>query len=125
MSRLTNKRLAQASEGDYFIERKKEEIIKNPDVKEIYRKLAKYENLEEELGCPLEVVVKALRDGVYCLNSDGTTRWILRGMVIHTKDSIGFGFLDEREIYTDEPELFLWKDYKKTWFLREDRSEWI
>ena len=31
-------------------------------------KLGKLEDLEEQLGCPLEVVVEALKYGIYCAN---------------------------------------------------------
>lgn len=31
-------------------------------------KLGKLEDLEEQLGCPLEVVVEALKYGIYCTN---------------------------------------------------------
>ncbi len=61
MNRLTNKKLANAIKGNYFIPREDMIAHKEPRLDELYCKLAKYEDLEEELGCSLEFVFKALK----------------------------------------------------------------
>lgn len=62
MSRLTSKRLADANRNGYFIEMKRGVNIKSPSIEQLYEKLAKYENIEEEVigGCPLEVAFSLL-----------------------------------------------------------------
>lgn len=77
----------------------------------------KCHKLEEQLGCPLEVVFnKALKNGIY-------------GKMTGVRDLVA-----RYNVITDGEELFAypldfydehWKlsDYKKTWWLKEDRSE--
>lgn len=109
--------------------------IENTDVLEkIIVRHDSYTMLEEEIGCPLDVVFRALRDGVYVLDEEtGGTKHILRGFVNHTQDyeMEEFGFVDDRvwamikdeETGLDIPIVYAWNDYKKTWWLREDKSE--
>ncbi len=78
----------------------------------IYAKLGKLEDLEEQIGCPLDILVRALKDGVYynenfdnpvlVLNEDNFEENNFRLIVIGTT-------------------LYL-KDYKKTWCLKEDKE---
>lgn len=56
MSRLINKN----KYGEF-------EPIKHSEVCE---KLSNLEDLEDELGCPLGVVFKALKYGIYCLDNE-------------------------------------------------------
>lgn len=103
---------------------------------QIYDKLGKLEDLEEELGCPLEVVFKAIEDGIVIkgdVNQYGTkTLWLdnkpLEALVVEKRSF-------------EEPRLIkynVWcfscdsgsyrgcvslKDYGKTWWLKEDKSE--
>lgn len=91
------------------------------------KKLQKLEDIEEELSCPLEVVFKALKDGQVI------TKHIVgpeNPKVILLPHKIA-------EILFDVKNYSLWayengcgdgfylntKDYKKTWWLKEDRSE--
>ena len=46
----------------------------NIDNEEIFNKLGKLEDIEQELGIPLEVLFKALKDGIYADFDDGNTR---------------------------------------------------
>ena len=67
----------------------------------------KCHNLEEQLGCPLEVVEKALTNGIYINGQEGLC--------------IVYRY---RKMLTVNQLLGVWiKDYKKTWWLREDKSE--
>ena len=102
--------------------------------KNIYNKLGKLEDIETELGCPLEVVFKAIEDGIVIIgdlkeNGD-ITLWS------NTKPEI---YIGEKHDF-EEPRLIKYndwcfscesgsysgcvslKDYDKTWWLKEDRS---
>ena len=77
----------------------------------------KCHNLEKELGCPLEVLFKAMGHCVYDENG--------RGYYIEH-------YYQERGVYQIHSVLykgrivekgFNLKDYKKTWWLKEDKSE--
>lgn len=71
----------------------------------------KCHNLEEQLGCPLEVYVKATIDGI---KVDGSTFKIKV-----RKDKDGYYFaLSNGSCFP-----FYLKAYKKTWRLEEDKSE--
>lgn len=81
-------------------------------------KLGKLEDLEEEFGCPLEVRCK-VTTGTYIYDENGNEYEVefLYSLSFMATD----GKCDDNGI-TIEAE-FLWKDYKKTWWLKEDRSE--
>ena len=77
----------------------------------------KCHNLEEQLGCPLEVAFKALKE-------------------IYYEDEFGdlCQYQRPRLYYSDDLKCWCWelflggyvlplKDYKKTWWLKEDKSE--
>lgn len=108
-------------------------IMAKEDVESELDYASKCHNLEEELGCPLDVVVRALKEGVYVLDEEtGGTKWILRGFVNHTQDyeMEEFGFVDDRdwanikdeETGLDIPIFYAWKDYKKTWWLNKEKE---
>ena len=99
---------------------------------ELVRKLGKLEDLEEELGCPIEVIAKALKNGIYtyydCLT--GTlpfdSDYEFEDEFWHC-ENIYFGVNPFGNItlmfgYKKEDHLEL-SDYKKTWWLRKDKSE--
>ena len=83
---------------------------------------AKYKQLEEQIGCPLEVVFKAINYGI---------AYELKNGLIESEPHIeltecGYGYIlcsgsSERKII--ENGEFQTKDYKKTWWLKENRSE--
>ena len=65
MERLTKKELANSIKTDTYIEYNKaqyKEMIK-PTYEELYLKVNAIEEIQEELGIPLEVLFKALRYG--------------------------------------------------------------
>lgn len=104
---------------------------------EVYHKLGKLEDLEEELGCPLEIVVEAIKKGIvvkpYEDEYGDITLWNSRK---ETELDITVSKLN-----FEEPELLFFdnwvfscssgcyrgcvklKDYKKTWWLPSDK-EW-
>ena len=78
---------------------------------------SKYKDLEEQLGCPLDVVVKALKIGIYYSlknrNREDLTKYFCLNL-----------YNMETEWYLGNPIIFVeLKDYKNTWFLKEDKSE--
>lgn len=77
----------------------------------------KYKSLEEQLGCPLEVMFKALGHFIY--DEDGNAWYIehyYQECNVYQLHSVrNFGRIADKKFNT--------KDYKKTWFLKEDKSE--
>ena len=127
MSRLTKSYVAV--NGNTYYEKVENPIVSHLDVS---TKLGRLEDLEEQLGCPLEVVVKALTNGVYVIDEKTKEiQWILRGLYTFTRDgSTEAGFCDERVwrkkvnvAGIEFTPMYFWKDYKKTWWLKEDKSE--
>lgn len=127
MKRLTRK------DGEYYrvdrysifnYEEESESIIFN-----LSRKLGKLEDLEEEIGCPLEILFRALEDGFYVdkeqvekepawENNKGLTKI---GCPKYFKLNMWYKTIEvDREGQYLEIEL---SDYKKSWWLKEDRSE--
>lgn len=102
MSRLTEKNKFDTHYGI--------SITKNL-LQSAYDKLGQLEDLEEQLECPLEVVFKALKqDYVY-------TNVGKRGRL-----AIGF-YGDFLALFYGKYEMLRVSNYKKTWWLKEDKSE--
>lgn len=80
---------------------------------EMYDKLFELEDIEEKLGCPLEVLFKALENGIYTIDK---TWYSLVNMHFECKDLYCQAKLKNSIMVHI-------KDYKKTWWLKEDRSE--
>lgn len=97
-----------------------------------YKELIKYRDLEEQLGCPLEFIFKVLK----------ASKIYIEGMNVRSEYDERFKFHSKRNNYIINPYaiegkrpefLFIdrWsygydlrlKDYKKTWWLKEDKSE--
>jgi len=79
----------------------------------IAKELLKYKALEEQMGCPLEVRCNII-DGNFVYNEKGIG---LRVEMIFENYFIGWHAL------TDTSLRYYYKDYKKTWWLKPDRSE--
>ena len=103
-SRVSNEFVKdEFSYGDYL-------MLKEPH-RGVAQKLGNLEDIEEEMGCPLEVVIKALKNGIYAtgfkvkqnpqLLWDEEYGWILQ---------------------TYECDEFT-KNYKKTWWLKANKSK--
>lgn len=111
MNRLTIKN------GNYYCSPDSETSLKP-----LYDKLGKLEDLEEQLGCPLEVVFKALKNGAY-LEIIGN-KVSDNDMVYHKNISINSSEIILQR--TNDSCIVIYRkltDYKKTWWLKEDRSE--
>ena len=73
--------------------------------------LTKYRELEEQLGCPLEIVFKAIKQG-YVWTKDNT---INRTELKYDTKANDFYWNWNFDCY--------FKNYKKTWWLKKDKSE--
>lgn len=90
-------------------------------------KLFKLEDLEEELGIPLEVLFEALKEGVYAKFEENK---ILKSDIKLYYDLCQNGFkirvicleIGQYEDFEWEDYLFV-KDYGKTWWLEEPKEE--
>ena len=105
MSRLTEK---VKNTEDYI-------RLATKDKQEFINKLGRLEDLEEELGCPLDVVFKALQNGVYYEDVANCMR--------HMDADLHYNFEGDFVLYFDDEERLLARNYKKTWWLKEDKSE--
>lgn len=95
---------------------------------------AKYKNLEEQLGCPLEVVVKAIRDGIYGFHKiyDGARTEEIEVFEHFEVSFDGYSLWNETHYEYNRDEIFKISpilneislyDYKKTWWLKENHEE--
>lgn len=76
-----------------------------------------YRKLSEELGCPLKVVFKALKEGIYCFDNDNEEFRKFYVPLCFNSSSKQFYWSGNNINY---PDL---KDYKKTWWLKSDKHE--
>lgn len=79
-------------------------------MEKIQNELKRYKDIEDELGIDLITLFKALKDGVYYLNSQKELRWCQgRNLVISQKSL---------RVYRYRYKLL--KDYGKTWALTKE-----
>ena len=104
----------------------KEEILKFPQTtygralgktiaSKVMNELLQYKDLEEQLGCPLEVVVEALKYGIYCANmprEELTKYFDLKLSNIETEWYLGNDIMAVNIKY-----------YKTLFWLKKDKSE--
>ena len=117
----------------------KEEILKFPQTtygralgktiaSKVMNELLQYKDLEEQLGCPLEVVIKAIKNGIWFINTKNELEYIDEALAFNTKRDSGKFVFDNCCYYCQNiekskcNEIYL-EDYKKTWWLKEDKSE--
>ena len=84
-------------------------------------KLGKLEDLEEELGCPLDIVFKALMNGIYTKESELDNE--LELFVVRGIEKKGVSVISKFCSYAECDFTCEYKDYKKTWWLKENREE--
>lgn len=70
--------------------------------------------LEQEFGCPVEVILKAIRQGKIFNSHDNCYYDITKVW------SIYFETESDRQGFDN---CYFWAEYKGSWFLKEDRSE--
>lgn len=94
---------------------------------EIMQENQKYKNLEDELGCQLEVVFKALKDKEIVVKHTYGLNEPVEKLKTHKISGLQFNKTDfvfwlYEDIVTVEFDVNL-KDYKKTWWLSSDLEE--
>ena len=110
MSRLTNKDYKDWWHPVGAIINEQSSVYLN----EVNHKLGKLEDLEDELGCPLDVVFKAIKYGVRTKFLDR-----LNNVSLYYNEEYSLVVFNDfgSNVYVKL------KDYKKTWWLKEDMSE--
>lgn len=96
------------------------------DIVDKLDKYNEYKNLEEqEIGCPLDVLFKALKNGIYKYMWFDKDNPVFRHFDELTTDGefLFYEYLNHDTYGQDEIGDVYLKDYKKTWWLKEDRSE--
>lgn len=94
-----------------------QEGITLDSVRALKEKNAEYKDLEEEIGCPLDVAFKALKNGIYV--AEGTfEKYDVRGIELR-----GLSVISKICSYAECDFICYYTDYKKTWWLKEDKSE--
>ena len=92
---------------------------------EVCDKLHKLEDIEESIGCPLEVVFKALKEGFYTQTMHHTKQdstWLGINDLGYTKEIFCMYFDENMSNIKTCVERDL-KDYGKTWWLKGDKVE--
>lgn len=134
MSRLTKKNI----NGYDLVEKGKVySVCGMPLLKETVRKLGKLEDLEEELGCPLEVVFEAIEKGIevipYQDKYGDMTLWNTRKPLKLCDEFSSMNFEEPNLVLHEEWGFsqisgcyqcsVLLKDYQKTWWLKGENNE--
>ena len=112
MSRITMKQ-----DNGFYTLKDREKLFNFENEVKLVQILGLYEDLEEEIGCPLNILVEALAKGIYCrslptldkLNFYNNLRLSKSG----NKWFLTFGNLMCVSV----------EEYKTLWFLKEDWSE--
>lgn len=114
---------------DFLNKNIKEGLKPNPAIqrcKELKEELAKYKALEEELGCPLEVRDRALMQEKIYYEENGKLFEVIVmtcGWIRYYKTKIcTFNCIYDNP-YTTKCLQIKTSDYKKTWWLKKDKSE--
>lgn len=97
----------------------------NSNYMAIVAKLGKLEDLEDELGCPLDVVFKALKDKEIIVKHTYGLDEPIEKLKTHKISGLQFNKTDfvfwlYEDIVTDLEFDVNVKYYKKTWWLKED-----
>lgn len=114
---------------DLLIKENKELIKELSEEKQRYKEmwfiannsLAKYRNIEKEIGCSLEVAFKALKNGIYTSESELDPEYEV--FEVRGIEKNGLSVISKLCGYAECDFLCEYKDYKKTWWLKENREE--
>ena len=79
-------------------------------------KLGELEDLEEQLGCPLEVIIRAVKYGIYIKNIDGDMV-NFKCYLYYKNPELGWYFIIVNNGYVPLT------DYKVKFWLKKDKSE--
>ena len=123
MNRLTNGFVLSHIENGFHLDDEHIKFVK--DKLEYADKMKSIE--EEQLGCPLEAVFKALKDGQvitkHIVGSENPKVILLPHKIAEILFDVKNYSLWAYENGCGDGFYLNTKDYKKTWWLKEDRSE--
>ena len=122
MSRLTKKLTTNSNYEIQLLQRGLTYVTNTPYNEQIIDKLGQLEDLEDELGCPLEVVFKALKQGYIYVDMGIFEFPKIKDIQKQEVNFVNFGGKYFHIGYTSDYSLALC-DYSKTWWLKGDRSE--
>ncbi len=111
---------------DAYKETQDDDFCKDvPEMIEALETIKTVVDLQKEIGCPLDVLLKALKNGIWKeMYFREYKEPVLRHYdVIADKDVFTFEYLRHDIDGQDEIGEVRYKDYKKTWWLKSDRSE--
>ena len=84
-----------------------------------FNELKRLKDIKEELGCPLEVIIKALKDGFKAFDYYDNYVYSHAGGNLSYCDKKGFYF-DWKTAPDSSKKVYL-KDYQKTWWLKGEK----
>jgi hypothetical protein len=121
-------RLTQFNQDYYEIKDDKGNLIapKYSKLDQVITKLGKLENIEEELNLPLDFIFRALKNGIWtyeywdCEKPENKDKLKLIHPSLYFESSLNQFVFDCGDNGYYSVSL---KDYKKSWWLKEDRSE--
>jgi hypothetical protein len=93
---------------------------------QVVHELLGYKQLEEQIGCPLEVIFKALTNGFKFIVSNhklGTLNQRVNQMIYCDYAYLYYPNDVKEWCISTINDYFYLKDYQKTWWLKEDKSE--
>ena len=99
----------------YFRETMKELYL---EITKLNKELEKYKNLEEKLGCSLDIIFDALYNGIVC-----TPHPFYDHKIIYPKKEYNVVQLFQFYYLKVEDGVVDIKDYGKTWWIKKDKSE--
>ena len=109
-----------------YQETKDDDFCKDADeMVEALETIKELVDLQKEIGCPLKILFRALKHGIYKYMWFDKDNPVFRHFDELDTDgeSLFFEYLNHDTEGQDEVGDVYLKDYKKTWWLNEDRSE--
>lgn len=132
------KRLTKKFNGEYYC-KDTNTIMFNSEIDyNVIQKLGRIEDLEEELGCPLEVVFEALNEGItvrnhedlieigYSEREDKYVNFCTEEIYLKNWQSHGIEKTTNcfQITYGDDGEWCVYlEDYRKTWWLKKEKED--
>ncbi len=144
---MTSKEALEILFASYYYDGNYQQVIEAREkLEQELERLEKLESIEKELGCPLNVLMKASKNGFYHVNDEGNIYFMSHAVLVNidtfvevkpcyavketTLESCYSGDVSPlKEVkdshYWDWKTCGSWriKDYKKTWWLKRDKSE--
>lgn len=109
-----------------FVRKGENGVLYSPNGYQCLEKLYDLEDIEEQLCCPLDVFFKILKEKRYYFEIDGKVYYNENCYINNVSVNIGFISIsvtneELRNKHIFDVKLFF-KDYKKTWWLKENRE---